>query len=338
MKHILQKGLTKTAPSQGPRSEAKLGWLTLLALILTLVAPRATAAEPTLVFGTGFESSEGYDPDSELGEQQGWIVAGTGGSGLVDEWFAGQGQQAFVGFNPPLNQDEQSFSAWRPVNYSPIDEGAPVVRFKVVMEIADSSNTENRDDFRWSVYNIDAHRLFTLSFNNDTAEICFALDDDQGFQPTLYGFVRDEIYDLEIIMNFEKNTWTAILGATVIVDPQPITTTGAALNLGDVDAVWYYVDRNAIGDNFMVFDDFLITAEAADDPTPSVRLARIMPNGQPKVRLVGLPDVDYTIEASNDLKHWVPILTSRSAVGRIEHLDSLPAGQNARFYRGRLAD
>lgn len=339
MKNIPQTGRRHTLQMQGPRPISPFNWIALVAgLFLAFSAAHAAEVQPTVVFATGFEIAEGYDPELiDLSGQQDWISAGTGGNGLIDQRFPGRGQQGYVGYNPPLNSGEFSFSAWRPVNYAPLAAGAPIVTFRVVMEIADSSDTANRDDFRWSVYNSVGSLLFTLSFNNATAEICYALDDGQGFQPTPYAFLRDTIYDLEIVMDFARNTWSATLDSTRIVESQSITTTGATLDLGDIDAVWYFINPDAIGDNFMAFDDYAITAES-DSPSP-LRLMGLHreKDGQILVRMIGQPNVDYTIEASDDLSAWTAIKTARSSDGIIDHYDADAIGMTARFYRGRLA-
>ena len=46
----------------------------------------------------------------------------------------------------------------------------------------------------------------------------------------------------------------------------PITTTGKALNLGDVDAVWLPTYSFYPGDNAMIFDDYRLTAEPGEVP------------------------------------------------------------------------
>lgn len=338
MKNIPQKGRVHPLQTQDPRPKSRLKWAAWLAgLILTFNVARASEVQQTVVFSTGFEISEGYDAGADLSGQDGWISEGTGGNGLIEQRFPGRGQQGYVGFHPPLNSGEFSFSAWRPVNYSPIAAGSPIVRFHVVMEIADSSDTANRDDFRWSVYNSAGSLLFTLSFNNATAEICYALDDGQGFQPTPYSFLRDTIYDLEIVMDFGNNTWSAMLDSTILVESQSITTTGATLDLGDIDAVWYFINPNAIGDNFMAFDNYAITAESVSPVPPTVMPLHREPSGAILVRMIGQPNVDYTIEASNDLAVWTAIKTTRSSDGIIDHYDADAIGLKARFYRGRLA-
>jgi len=308
-----------------------------LALVLSLFASAAVGADPTTVYATAFETDEGYNVANEISGQNGWISEGSGGNGILSERFPGGGSQAYVGFHPPLTQGEQSFSLWRPVNYDAVADGKPIVAFSVAMEIADSTN-ENRDDFRWSVYNSSGHRLFTLSFNNATTQICYALDDDAGFQPTPYVFENETVYALEIVMDFSANRWSANMGNAVLVENQPITTSNADLDLGDIDAVWYYIDANAPGDNFMVFDDYRITAQPPPDPTPAIQILSRQNDGSALLRLVGLADRTYSIEASEDLVSWTPLKAASSADGVIDHLDNASAGMPLRFYRARLAE
>ena len=310
---------------------------TALALSLLLTVSDLFASSPVTVYSTAFEAAEGYNDANEISGQAGWISEGSGGNGILSERFPDQGNQAYVGFHPPLNQGEQSFSLWRPVNYDAVAEGNPIVEFSVTMEIADSTN-DKRDDFRWSVYNSAGHRLFTLSFNNATTEICYALDDGAGFQPTPFLFENDTIYALQITLDFGSNLWSARLGTSVLAERKPITTTGAALDLGDIDAVWYYLDANAPGDNFMAFDDYLITAQAPPDPTPSIQILACQPDGKTLLRVAGLENRTYAIEASDDLASWTTLKTVSSSDGVSDYLDTASMGMQSRFYRSRLAE
>ena len=310
-----------------PRSLLCSVWLAFSSL--------ACGAPATTVFTTSFEASEGFDAEFELSGQGGWIGEGSGATGLIADRFPDQGNQAYIGSFPPTNQGEFSTSIWKPLNYEPLTENKPIVTFTTTMEIADSTNGQ-RDDFRWSVYNAAAHRLFTLNFNNATAEICYVLDDNMGFQPTPYSFLRDTIYTLEIVMDFEGNVWSATLDSTLLLENQPITTSGADLDLGDIDAVWYYIDPDATGDNFMAFDNYTITAEAANPASPTIQITDFHQDGSVTVRLEGEPDATYVIESSDGLAGWSELKTASSGDGVIEHLDTAAALASRRFYRARL--
>ncbi len=306
--------------------------------LLTLSGTRFAAAQDSVtVYSTAFEAAEDYDEGFELAGQNGWVAEGTGGNGLLPGRFPGEGVQGYLGTFEPLNEGELATSLWRPVNYAPVAEGRPIVTFTVDMEISDSTN-DKRDDFRWSAYNTQGNRLFTVAFNNNTTEICYILDDQVGFRATPYSFLRDTIYTLEIVMDFANNLWSARLDSAVLLEAQPITTTGAPLNLGDIDAVWAYLDPDLPGDNFMAFDNYTITAAAPPDPTPSLTILECLKSGETLLRLTGLGNTAYAIETSEDLTSWTELKTASASDGVIEHLDTSSVGRNRRFYRGRLVE
>lgn len=75
----------------------------------------------TVIYATGFEVEEGYSYADEflpLRGQMGWIGEGSGGNGLLTNFFEGFGQQAYVGFAPPAPKDEL-LNIWRPAIYRP---------------------------------------------------------------------------------------------------------------------------------------------------------------------------------------------------------------------------
>src|SRR5688572_17893090 len=74
-------------------------------------------AQSTLLYQTKFERAEGYDPDLELAGQGGWLIEGTGGNGILNNFFEGEGQQAFIGFAPPTAGTVTT--VWRPVGFNP---------------------------------------------------------------------------------------------------------------------------------------------------------------------------------------------------------------------------
>jgi hypothetical protein len=257
--------------------------------------PQATQ---TVLFSTGFEPEEGYDIDFELVGQNGWIGEGSGGNGIVTNFFSSFGQHAFIGFAPPA-QGDQVLNIWRPVNLAPIPAGESMVRFSVVMQIFDSSN-EAYDDFRWSVYNTNGARLFTVDFDNNLHAINYALDSG-GFVDTQRRFDNEGLYELVIFMNFARNLWSAFINDVLVVHAKPITTTRAALNLGDVDAVWAVRNASKPGDNFMVFDEYVITTENLPS-LPSYLDLPFFGQEEFEFQFYGEPGLKYAIEVSSTLK------------------------------------
>ena len=279
-------------------------------LVFGLVAScaRLCAASPTTVFHTGFEAAEGYSTQSDLDGQNGWTKFGSGGNGVLDNFFAGYGQQAYIGFTPPANADD-TLNVWRPINLAPVPANTPLVQFSVLMAVMDSSNGR-RDDFRWSVYNTNGYRLFSLDFDGVSLDISYVLDDGAGFVATGRNFARATIYELIVLMDFSRNQWSATLDDAVLVNAKPITTVGSALHLGDVDAVWSIRVPGSPGDNYLLFDEYLITAAPAVAAPPVLQHKARLAGGEFLLRLFGDPGVTLVIDASSDLQNWTPVKTN----------------------------
>ncbi|MBI2926469.1 MAG: hypothetical protein HYY24_12310 [Verrucomicrobia bacterium] len=317
-------------------------WLVLPALLLALgtkLAVGQNSGAPSLeIFSTGFEIEEGYDPELTLAGQNGWTNFGTGGNGLmtIANLFPDQGQQAYLGFFPPTDTNDV-VNVWRPLAFAPVPAATPIVTFSVQMAIVDSSTTD-RDDFRWSVYNTNGFRLFSIDFDNTALLVSYALDDGAGFFPTGVGFTNETVYELTIALDFGRNIWSAWLDDTPLVEQVLITTVGSALNLGDIDAVWYIRDPAAPGDNFMVFDNYRVTAESPTDPyrPPLFETLVRLTDGQVLLGLYAESSQSYVLEASSDFRHWYYVGTERASRGWVEFRDRNAPTFPRRFYRVRL--
>ncbi len=157
-------------------------------------------ALPTVLYSTGFEASEGFSTNANLVNQNGWVGFGSGGNGVVEGFFAGGGQQAYLGFSPPTGNGDE-LTIWHPTNFTPTNRAQQVVTFFVKMSIEDSSGANtNYDDFRWSVYNVAAERLFSIDFDNSTFRISYALDGTNGFVFTGETFTNSVAYELVVQM------------------------------------------------------------------------------------------------------------------------------------------
>lgn len=300
-----------------------LGWM------LAGVMMSAGAAMRVL-YETRFEKSEGYDEELTLIGQGGWVGFGSGGNGLVSDFFPGEGQNAFIGFVAPTNNGD-FLNVWRPVNYTPGPTNPPRVHFTVLMSIEDSSARANRDDFRWSVYNVAGERLFSLDFDNDSLGINYLLDDGR-FVATGRSFTNAVPYLLDVRIDFSTNRWSASLGGVGLVTNLPVTTQGAVLDFGDVDAVWAIRTPGSPGDNFMVFDNYRVEAESTiAAPARLEPLGKLPPNGF-VVRCLGPTGVTYVLQASTNLTTWLPLKTNTIPVdGYFDHVDQ--TGGARRFYR-----
>ena len=181
--------------------------------------------------------------------------------------------------------------------------------------------------------------MVTLDFDNETNSINYALDDDV-FLPTEYGFEHEAVYELKFVMDFASNSWTVSVGEEVLVDGTKLTTTGAALTFGDLGPSWVIRNPEAPGDNYMVFDEYRITAEIRDEipeTPPTLEWAGSLINGRAKLRLGGIATTNYTVEASDDLKNWTSIETTKLEDTWKEVLIDT-RGLTQRFFRARTID
>lgn len=306
-----------------------VAWLALLVVLL----PPARLAAATNLYSTRFETSEGYDPKYELIGQKGWISDTTtfsGGNGLLTDFLGTQA--AYVGLFP-LDPATNYLAVWQPINYKPLTTGMPVVKFSATMAVIDSTNGY-RDDFFWSVYNSQGNNLFTVDFWNHDLGIYYVLDGNSPFVFTGVSFTNDEPYTLGVTMDFSRNRWNATLNGAPLVTEQPITTTNAPLNFGDIDAVWIIGDSANPGDNFMIFDNYQLTAEAA--PAASLAPLGRPANGQFSLRLTGPSGSRYAIDASSNLVQWSALKTNTITDGSFDYVDTSAGSSSKRFYRGRL--
>jgi hypothetical protein len=224
-------------------------------------------------------------------------------------------------------------------NLPSVPANQQVVQFSTLMAIWDSTEAADGnfyyDDFRWTVYNKDVNRLFTLDFDNHALEINYALDDGNGFVSTGQTFEPNRIYELVITMDIARNRWSARLDDTPLVNDKPMTTHAASLALGDVDAVWSLRDINHPGNNYMVFDDYSIIAYA-DAVPPTLKNISRLSDGSNLLRLTGQPNREYVLEATANFQTWTPIKTNAPPDGIFEYLDMDAIGRAARFYRAKV--
>jgi hypothetical protein len=308
-------------------------YLTGVLLGLALAAKPALAVT-TNIFSTQFEAAEGYSITNDLAGQNDWQQFGSGGNGLVSGSFLGSGQQAYLGFTPPNPGDDQLF-LWKPVNYSPIASNTPIVVFSVLIGFVDST-TNYFDDFDWMVFNTDADQLFTINFRNDELLIYYALDGTNTYVSTGKTFTHEVAYQLVITMNFASNLWSATLDGATLVTNQAITTTGATLDLGDVDAVWrIWTDPPRPGDNYMLFDNYRITAQLPPS-APHLDLIERTSAGHVILRLEGTSGARFAIDGTADFSSWTPLRTNTVSDGFFDYVDTTASAISGRFYRARL--
>jgi hypothetical protein len=224
---------------------------------------------------------------------------------------------------------------WKPVDFNALAAGYPVVKFSTQMRIEDSANGRY-DTFRWSIYNTQGNRLFSLDFDNDFLDIGFLLDGTNQIVFTTNKFVNAATYTLTVAMDFASNRWSASFNNVLIATNKAITTTNAPLNLGDVDAVWLVNQisgTNAPGDNYMIFDNYTITAEM---PPAQVQFLGRTGEGWSLVRVKGQNNSRWSLDATTNLVNWTALKTNVISGKFFDHVDTTSAGLPRRYYRARL--
>ncbi|GIX50077.1 MAG: hypothetical protein KatS3mg132_271 [Limisphaera sp.] len=342
-RQVSRSAFTRTSPPQKQRfldaTARRLHGLAVCWLALALQAMSLRADSTNLLF-TAFERAEGYDANYTLIGQNGWLGTGTGGNGLVPDFFPGEGQQAYIGYWPPLQTNETETIVWRPLNFDPVAAGLPLVEFSVLMSVQDSSSTNGQyDNFQWQIYNDRTNRLFTLDFDNYYLDISYRLDGTNDWVVTPVKFTNGVPELLVVTMDFAANRWSATHGGRLIASNQPITTTGAPLNLGEIDLVWAYYNPARPGDNYLVFDNFRVTARAAAEVRPRLLLLERTDRGHVWLRLLGQPGTRYVIEAASSpvQASWLPLRTNSSSDGVLDFIDTGATNAPARFYRARIS-
>jgi hypothetical protein len=291
-----------------------LGWILTVPRLLTaqdFTTPKSASTGGRVIFETGFERFEGYDPALDLVDalgrgQNGWMAVGQGGNGLLTNLMDGfTGQYAYIGFQGSTNSST-SVNLFRPFQLVPDTNSLPVVVFQVTFSIRDDSPSGSAsDDFRWSVYTPNDQRLFTLDCHGPDQSLNYALDDGKGFIGTGYQFEYGVVYQLEISMSFGRNRWSASLNGTSVAYELPLSTRIQRPSLGSVDVVWAANPKGTWNDNYMLFDDYRIVSYPPNAVAPLMELAGIDGQGKTLVKVWGEPAVRYRIQSSNDLRTWI---------------------------------
>jgi hypothetical protein len=217
------------------------------------------------VYSTAFEASEGFVLSSPVSGQNSWITnSGTGGNEIVSNYFAGGGQQALLGYYSPV--PAVATALYRPLNYTVDTNNRPLIQFSTTMAIADSTVLNgNYDSFWWIVSNATNHNMLGILFNNSIKFIDYVLDNgSQNAGLPLYDSVNGmqaTPNSLVLSMDFGRGKWSATWnGAPLTVIEQPMTTSGAALTLGVIAAYWQFGNASFPGNNYMLFDNYAVTA------------------------------------------------------------------------------
>ncbi len=271
-------------------------------LAASIVTLRAGEIE---LFYTDFEHHPNGD-DMLVGIDN-WIgnSVGTGSHGIDDGLIPALGKVAFIGFSQP---SATFVSVMRRVDFNPLANAAPKVRFECFLGIEDSTNGM-RDSFFITVRNIAGQALANLRFINSNASqtLSVARLNGAGQQfPTTTTLFRGQLYFFSAIIDFAGNRWSTYLDGIPIFTDEVFHGGARSLDLGSVAAEWQLGTQLTAnyGNNFMIFDEWTITAiEAGTVPFVIDRIERA-PSGMRKITWIAEPRFSYQLEYSNNLVLW----------------------------------
>ena len=313
------------------------------ALVLSLSVGPATGAE-VILYETDFSS---FSPgENQLVGNEGWESThpDQGLHGIDNTILEDGNESGFLGFKAP--SEGKLITLFRPLDYDPIAEGKPHVNFSVNLAVVDSTaENEHFDSFHFSIYNRNVELLAGITFNNDEADLPLLRYDGNELISTGSSFKHAILTPLDFSINFETNRWSAAFDGISLFENEVFSDTDRTLDLGDISAEWDLTDEENPGNNWIVFDDWKVSAsdtatEQPEAPAPRgeiiLRITR-RPNGNVRLSFKTDPNVSYQIEYSNDLVDWksdLPNSTVSTAEPEASFMDRTARGQR-RYYRIR---
>lgn len=301
--------------------------------LLALTSPAAV----TEIYSTDFNAFPVGD-DTVVGTD-GWAGNNTGlGIHGIDEFVQGLGRSVFLGGVRPPNTFTR---VHRTINYDVVVEGTPVVDFEMIIGIQDA-DTNPRDVFFVSLYNAAGEFLAALRFDN--TELNFGIWRSNGSTSTDTGdtFLRNEIMILELSIDFENNTWSAVLDDLSIFEDALFNATGKDLDFGTIAFEWALTSNlpSQFGANWFLLDEldiFVVTEEPVVGIEPFVIDSVTTSSGSPTITWLGQAGFSYQVEYSEDLLTWLATLPdstkSSGATDATLTFTDNNAIDTARYYR-----
>ena len=326
--------------------------LSLGICLYTMAAPVYCPAQEVELYFTDFEDAPTGDDQLVGYDRWNGTSQGSGSHGINEAAAEGIGRSAFIGEKAPQQVPGEpppsSVTVLRPVAHDPIASGKPVVHFTAAIGINDSDNViipesqPPRDLFFITIANGSGKSLASLNYNNTVAGFGLWRDDGVDIHDTGEEFIRNEIQLLFAEIDFSTNTWSVELDGFLVFRNAPLTArTDIDLNLGAMAIVWQRAEQLDWGNNWMLFDDWTISAVDAplyviEEPFEIDSVAR-QANGQTVISWLAQPGYSYYVEYSNDMVNWVADLPDSAKVEPAEtlvsHTDTTSGNQRERFYR-----
>ncbi|MCX6930096.1 MAG: hypothetical protein NT154_43830 [Verrucomicrobia bacterium] len=208
------------------------------------------------------------------------------------------------------------------------------------MQVVDSTLANGSYDYFYvDLFDSQNNNLLSLEFDNYSLAISCWSDAVTGYVDTGKKFANGQSYVLEVQLSPSNSTWSATLGATVLVANQPITAW--ATNLSTIMLSWDQFDYSAPGDNYFVVDNLQVTTEIGTSPPPprpTLRVLSARAGASTTLRLTGQDGYKFAIDGSISLvspANWIPLGTNTVSGGVFDFTDTAAASLPSRNYRAR---
>lgn len=239
----------------------------------------------------------------------------------------------------------------RSYTFDPVTTSNEIVTVAMLAGVLDSSTTSpvRRDDFEIYISNTSAAILGAIQFDNSSV-VTGATGGNvlrrswstsaNAFQyiDTGVDFTHGIMHDLIMRINYRTNRWSAWLDDVPLFSDITFYSGTANRNLGRVGIGMNVTNftQNTVtpGDNFMLFDNVLVSADPLPVPTLSILLN---PSRQPVLNWQGEAGYRYQVSYSTTTSGWLTTLPNSliapTETGNITYIDTTSTGAATRFYR-----
>lgn len=271
----------------------KFACAAMLALAATILPGGARA---TTLYSTTFPSPPftALQPWSGV---DGWFGLNT--SNLQDDVILDVGGGDLGGLLGNDNTNQESFiSIFQPIAYDPVGQGEPIVTLTGRIGFQSSGNGHH-DTFSIAFFNQNTQLLAEFLVEPETMLLSYS----DGTQTTPIGPTLNKTGFLPYVfrIDFENNSWSLTIDGFPVFNDETFSDPMLMrdLNLGSFDFIWAPTDPTNSGDNYMVVDDLVLSANPrfSPDAAPTVKTKGKVKTKKQKVTLKGTATDDISVAA-----------------------------------------
>lgn len=275
--------------------------------------------DKAIVFKTGFNTEEGYTANRALAGQDNWEAYPTSfvypGNGVVADSFSsrgrpGLGQQARIGKS--LSSGDAYAGVSQYLFYA--QQGGTSIRLRTLLCLVASTNGSD-DGFSFDLYNSDGQWLAEILFYNPNTTIYYATANTGGsYTDSHRTFVRGQVYQLEVSLDFINNRWSASLDNQTFATNIPFTngSAGTVRDLGSLSLLWNVYNTAAPGNNYLLVDELVIDQIENTLPSPPTEI-NVVAGSASLLYLYWTENLlaeSYEVQRSpNGINNWTSIAT-----------------------------